>query len=140
MHPLKNCLRIVHLTHRNHRNPIWKWSGFYLKNRLSPRKTQKSAKSQKIHHFALYTPVQNSPRIVHCPSLNHKNRISKLSEIPLKNALSPKKTQESAISQKCIFLLSTPLIKIVLEWPIKPMKTINTRFWSGLLDDISKIE
>ena len=37
--PLNKSLRMVHLAHRNHKIPIWKWSGSHLKNWLSPKNT-----------------------------------------------------------------------------------------------------
>ena len=41
---------MVHLSHRNHKNSIWKWSDFHLKKWLSPKKLKKSIKTVKIEN------------------------------------------------------------------------------------------
>ena len=41
---------MIHLPHRNHKNSIWKWSEFHLKNWLSPKKLKKVNKKVKMEN------------------------------------------------------------------------------------------
>ena len=42
---------MVHLPHRNHKNSIWKWSGFHLKKLDKSQKTEKVNKNRKNLKF-----------------------------------------------------------------------------------------
>ena len=42
---------MVHLLHKNHKNSIWKWSGFHLKKLAKSQKTEKSIKNSKKLKF-----------------------------------------------------------------------------------------
>ena len=50
-------------SYKKHKNPLWMWSGYHLKNCLSPKKTKKAYENRKNLKFEKKQHSENNYQI-----------------------------------------------------------------------------
>ena len=83
--PLNKSLRMVHVSHKNHKNSIWKWSGLHLKNWLSSKNTKNPIKTEKNRNFKKPSRVSLGIAQIHKCTKFHKNRTKTVTAGPMTN-------------------------------------------------------